>query len=596
MSPHDDGNAAPLRALPSIAVLLSGHFRDTLESAGTTAPLQRFLAQCDRSSSHYALFVHTWNRTEPVTTTYYKAARRAAASVDVTRLVQLLQPAGLRIEHQTIASSAMHEKWALSGMTVAGIKAAIYSMRVAARMADEHVARHGFAPFDVYVRVRPDMYRLRQGGSLPRCVVSCCFNATVDGALYTAEATPGGVRERGDVGGGDNFVWARPHVWSQVLYHWDTRFAAISEATWQWNKHNPEAMVAQAAQELGFRSLGCGGLAPGMRGECAAACDESTRLPPVHFVNFAVNCVDAMCRGDRYEERQAGWASSAVSVGRADQAKAWTPRELYAVPAFARLRREMVERLGQAEASFRGGNMLWKPFIILEALKALPEGGFVVYADVARPGYMALSGRQPLPYFRRSLRPLIDWLNVRRDQLPVGLPGIYLDLPNSFHQTWFASKWRANNMVTRRPEDVPLVLRVVGIAPEQAPRVLNAWHLQDSWSVWRKCDLSVSVLEAWLNATASREMRLVSIVEQTWIALLAVKHQLAAPSGRAFGLGTSVVGGQSDHVDPNRLKDINVMLEALESQGRLRWMWPNEPHPAAGSNISNSGTIAVLPA
>ena len=114
----------PLRALPSIAVLLSGHFRDTLESAVTTAPLQRFLAQCDRSSSHYALFVHTWNRTEPVTTTYYKAARRAAASVDVTRLAQLLQPAGLKIEHQTIASSAMHEKWALSGMTVAGIKAA----------------------------------------------------------------------------------------------------------------------------------------------------------------------------------------------------------------------------------------------------------------------------------------------------------------------------------------------------------------------------------------------------------------------------------------------------------------------------------------
>jgi hypothetical protein len=171
---------------------------------------------------------------------------------------------------------------------------------------------------------------------------------------------------------------------------------------------------------------------------------------------------------------------------------------------------------------------------------------------------------------------------VRRDQLPVGLPGIYLDLKNSFHQTWFASMWPANNMVARRPEDVPLVLRVVGIAPEQAPRVLNAWHLQASWSVWRKCDLSVLVLEAWLNATASREMRLVSIVDQTWISLLAVKHQLAAPSGRAFGLGTSVVGGQSGHVDPNRLKDINVMLEALESQGRLRWMRPNEPHPAAG--------------
>ena len=50
-------------------------------------------------------------------------------------------------------------------------------------------------------------------------------------------------------------------------------------------------------------------------------------------------------------------------------------------------------------------------------------------------------------------------------------------------------------------------------------------------------------------------------------------------------IGTSVVGGQSDHVDPNRLKDINVMLEALESQGRLRWMKPNEPHPAAGARI-----------
>ena len=68
----------------------------------------------------------------------------------------------------------------------------------------------------------------------------------------------------------------------------------------------------QAADQLGLTTLGCGGITPGMRGKCGVSCEKETRLPPIHFVNYASTCTDATCTGSAYEERQAGYVITIV--------------------------------------------------------------------------------------------------------------------------------------------------------------------------------------------------------------------------------------------------------------------------------------------
>ena len=101
---------------------------------------------------------------------------------------------------------------------------------------------------------------------------------------------------------------------------------------------------------------------------------------------------------------------------------------MVALPEYATWRSQMMASLGAREGKFRGDQFLWKPYIILHELERLPEGGYVVYSDVTRPGYMALRGQtgsnESGGFFRHSLRPLIDWLERRRDQFVYGLPGV----------------------------------------------------------------------------------------------------------------------------------------------------------------------------
>ena len=210
----------------------------------------------------------------------------------------------------------------------------------------------------------------------------------------------------------------------------------------------------------------------------------------------------------------------------------------------------------------------------------MDDGAYVVYSDVTRPGYLAqprLGASLPL---RRSLRPLVAWLHQRRRALPLGAVGVYLDLPNSFHQTWFHEQWPSNNMLARSPQDLGRLLAAAGLdGAANASLALGGWHLQASWSVWRKSDATVALLTEWLRLLASAETSGTAIADQTWLSLLAVKHRLPALSARALGLSAVArVGGEHGHVDPNRAKDLNSALDA-EAACLLQWTAPNEPHP-----------------
>jgi len=339
------------------AVLLTGHLREMLERQNAQ-PVLQFLRHCRETLQQCDLFLHTWNSSEPLTGTYHRQ-QASPSTVDVRKLVSLLSPVQFRIEHQQLSmllpdlpeSAALHQ-WGNSQMSIAGIRLAFYAMRVACSMARSH------GQYDLFVRARPDMYRLRQGGRVPVCVLKCCFQNVAPDELYVLDATPQGLptnesaaRRIAYVGGGDNFLWAQASVWAAVLDKLNDRFHDVSKATWVWNRNNPESMVVQASRMLGLRMRGCGGLEPWLRGPCGAACERDV-LAPIHFVNYA--------SGAMYELNQDQWAQSALSMGKVDRATVWTPEKLDARTSFRSIMQRLESLIGIQGAYYRGGQFLFK--------------------------------------------------------------------------------------------------------------------------------------------------------------------------------------------------------------------------------------------
>ena len=82
------------------------------------------------------------------------------------------------------------------------------AMRAALHLAESHAAQHG--AYDVYIRARYDMYRLREGAMVPARVVTCCFRNVHARSLYWFDSSPAGVlRGVASRGGSSGFDDAR---------------------------------------------------------------------------------------------------------------------------------------------------------------------------------------------------------------------------------------------------------------------------------------------------------------------------------------------------------------------------------------------------
>ena len=274
----------------------------------------------------------------------------------------------------------------------------------------------------------------------------------------------------------------------------------------------------------------------------------------VHFVNYAT--------GRAYEERQSKWVASALVPGRCQTAHGWSRSELLKDPLFFEARQVMVRALG-TNADYRSGYFAWKPFIILRELEHAKNGAWVLYSDVVRPGYSD-------KFIKDSVLPLVQHVSnfSRRDDF-VGAPGVFLDYQNSYSQPWFKKQWPNNNMLVRNTSDLPRILKLAGLQPEQLA-VERAYHLQASWSLWRKSEASMQLVREWFNLTISPDSSLTANSDQTWLTLLAVKYAIPALWSRSFGLPQR--GG---HVDPNELKTINTALSALSSGQRPTFISPH---------------------
>ena len=281
--------AAVATPLPAEKSWWDGNVKATI-AAIATAPGGPFLCTGYRQSASY--FANDDGLTARV-----RAAPTTVAGhpVDEAAFVRALRPTRHELAPQPAAAD--EGDWGQSHMSRVGIRFSFAGMRTATRLADAHAAAHG--AYDVYVRARYDMYRLREGTAVPERVATCCFHDVQKRTLYWFDSSPGGVVAGvPSRGGGDNLFWGAPDAVRDVVARIDATFDVTTAACFKtYGDKHPENLLQQAARDLAVTLAGCGRddgfgtcAAPlGATPPPAAAAAATAAAAParLHFVNFA---------------------------------------------------------------------------------------------------------------------------------------------------------------------------------------------------------------------------------------------------------------------------------------------------------------------
>jgi hypothetical protein len=155
---------------------------------------------------------------------------------------------------------------------------------------------------------------------------------------------------------------------------------------------------------------------------------------------------------------QEAQASSAIAAGGIDDVIAWDAPRL-SQTAFSAQHRAI---LSQPRGS---GYWLWKPFIILEALRQSQPGDVVVYYDVGR--------RRP-HVFHVSIRPLVERCIAQGGLIP----GVYIPLMGP------SRRW------TKR--DCFILMKC------DTQEYWDHCQVQATFSVWKHCPRALDFVEEWL--------------------------------------------------------------------------------------------------
>jgi hypothetical protein len=175
------------------------------------------------------------------------------------------------------------------------------------------------------------------------------------------------------------------------------------------------------------------------------------QTPHISFVTFAT---------EDFFPQQRVLSASARRHG-ATHSVDWTHDDLVKTGFFR-------QNLGLFSASRGAGYWLWKPFIILEELKRVPEGGFVFYSDCGLK-----VGRRAI---RRPLSLLIDWMVEHNGGM---FPGVY------------APEWGPSRKWTKGE-----CFEVMGCTD---PAFLDAPQVQAGFSAWQNTEASRDFVAEWLT-------------------------------------------------------------------------------------------------
>lgn len=258
--------------------------------------------------------------------------------------------------------------------------------------------------------------------------------------------------------------------------------------------------------------------------------------------NYSITFV-SYADGEPFESTRARLARSARDVGGADRVVSHTRASVLRSAWGARVLPPLFARYpGSAR-------YVWKPYVILRALRAARDGDFVVYADSSR--------HFPNLTFERSLTPLCNWLGANAagalapDAPTLGvLPGVRV---------------KQRNAASLRYCDVCAIARAGGACagPGGGACCESLWrapHYQATWSVWQRSALSLAFVRAWLCLCEDADVIARSPYgDQVPLSIVASAYS------RAYGLALPWLYFPNERrVSPgHRAKDHNALLAAL---------------------------------
>ncbi|MEO8616415.1 MAG: hypothetical protein ABI600_14820, partial [Luteolibacter sp.] len=188
------------------------------------------------------------------------------------------------------------------------------------------------------------------------------------------------------------------------------------------------------------------------------------RLPspssmPFHLVSYATT---------NYRHRQILLAASGLANGVVATATSWTLPKLQ--------HSEFPHLAPDISLTERGsGFWAWKPFIIQQALDAVPDGEIVFYCDVGR--------KYPYILLDHHLTPFVKWMDDHKQDI---MPGVNIPWNGSMEI------WTKRAAFTGTDMD--------------RPEIHEASPIQASFSLWRASQKSKAFVAEWLSFCVQRQL------------------------------------------------------------------------------------------
>lgn len=180
---------------------------------------------------------------------------------------------------------------------------------------------------------------------------------------------------------------------------------------------------------------------------------------PFHLISYATT---------KYRHRQIFLTASALANGVVDSADTWNPRKLLAAGF-----RETAPDISLSEHG--SGFWAWKPFVILLALEAIPDGDIALYCDAGR--------KFPYILLDTDLDCFLKWMEDHDQDI---MPGISIPWNGPM------SVWTKNDAF-------------VGTGMG-TPEVRNMSPTQASFSFWRNTAATREFVREWLGWCVQRNL------------------------------------------------------------------------------------------
>lgn len=256
-----------------VALQLSGHLRGLCDSAENFEPLAQLVGACRAQSAQCDLFVHTWDelhaRTPAWHTWYPSDVPNAGTSSHgcIDRLTKALKPAAIAVERQTLSRPA-NETWIVAAgrhrethVSLAGLRSAIRGVAAASELRQKEERSGRVAPYDIAVRLRPDLYHRRnfrknrgrgqhyRGIPMNQiCSVPAGAWRAIVGASHRCESCVHGCDDETLPGNksGDMCFWSSPPAALDRLVHrWDAIADEFLDANLCWQRLIPSHLSQQ---------------------------------------------------------------------------------------------------------------------------------------------------------------------------------------------------------------------------------------------------------------------------------------------------------------------------------------------------------------